>query len=61
MYGWLMVISLSLHLTFNLYFIFRHILKIIKLVFLKFYNYVNFLNDKYKFVNDNDKNIEKET
>jgi hypothetical protein len=61
MYGWLMVISLSLHITFNLYFIFRHILKIIKLVFLKFYNYVNFLIDKYKFVNDNDKNIEKET
>ncbi len=46
MFGWLMVFSLSLHLVFNLFFIFRHIFMIIKLLFLKAYKYVNYLYDK---------------
>ena len=59
MYGWLMVASLSLILTFNLFFIFRHIFKIGKLIFLKFYNYVNYLYDNKKFNFQNDDKINK--
>ena len=55
MYGWFAVASLSMLLTFNLYFIFGHVFKFVGLILLKIYNYViklyenkllNFQSDK---------------
>ena len=58
MYGWFMVASVSFHVSFNLFFIFRHIIKIIKQHIMKFYNYVNYLYDnKKKKIYCKDENI----
>jgi len=55
MYGWFVVASLSLLLTFNLYFIFGHVFKLVKLIVIKFYNFVTKLyeNKLFNFQSDN--------
>jgi len=55
MYGWFVVASLSLLLTFNLYFIFGHVFKLVKLIVIKFYNIVAKLyeNKLFNFQSDN--------
>ena len=59
MFGWLMIASLSLHLAFNLYFIFRQILKIIKNLILKYFNYMNhFYDQRFNKLKDDDKIVE---
>jgi hypothetical protein len=55
MYGWFVVASLSLLLTFNLYFIFGHVFKLVKFIVIKFYNIVAKLyeNKLFNFQSDN--------
>jgi len=61
MYGWYLAASLSILLTFNLFFIFEHVYKLVKKLFLKFYNYVNYLykNKKFNFQSDHNVKIDK--
>ena len=59
MFGWFMIVSLSLHVIFNLIFIFRHFIKILNRYFLYSYNIVKQFYDlkisKY-FAKKEDKN-----
>jgi len=57
MYGWFMAASLSLILTFNLYFIFGHVFKLVRLILLKIYNYVIKLYENKLFNFQSDKNM----
>ena len=56
MFGWLMIVSVSLHLAYNLFYIFKKIPKIIFNVILKIFIYVYSIYDKKFNLKSDDEN-----